>query len=89
MEFKDEAGNVLLTHGTKPAEVAATDDAAAADDAAVADDAAATDAAATDAAADTAATDLPKTGAESFAAIYGLGAALLGSGAVVLRRKQK
>ncbi len=46
-----------------------------------ADDAVATDAAPTEAA--------PKTGVESFGLLFGLGAAVLGSGAVVLKRKEK
>ncbi|HKL98791.1 MAG TPA: LPXTG cell wall anchor domain-containing protein, partial [Mobilitalea sp.] len=36
-----------------------------------------------------AATDAPKTGVESFGLIFGLGAAVLGSGAVVLKKKEK
>jgi LPXTG-motif cell wall-anchored protein len=73
LEWKDEAGNVVFTWPV-------ADEAAAADVAT--DDAAATDAAATDAAA-------PKTGVESFGLIFGLGAAVLGSGAVVLKRREK
>jgi len=55
MEFKDEAGNVLLTVGPEPA----GGDAA------------------------------PKTGVVSTALFFGLGAAVLGTGAVVLKKKEE
>ncbi|MBP1754122.1 MAG: hypothetical protein H6Q59_520 [Firmicutes bacterium] len=62
MEFKDEAGAVLLTW---PADAAA----------------------ATTAAADT--TAAPKTGVVSLALIFGLGAAAMGTGSVVLKKKER
>ncbi len=55
MDFKDAAGEVLISHGGA--------------------------AAATEAA--------PKTGVESLGLVFGLGAAVLGSGAVILKRKEK
>jgi len=73
MDFKDEAGNILLTHGK-----------ASADDAAPAEEAAPVEEAANEAPA-----AAPKTGVVGLGVVYGLGAALLASGAVALRRKQK
>lgn len=73
MDFKDEAGSILLTHGK-----------ASADDAAPAEEAAPVEEAANEAPA-----AAPKTGVVGLGVVYGLGAALLASGAVALRRKQK
>jgi LPXTG-motif cell wall-anchored protein len=79
--FLDAAAATALS-----AELTGVDEGAAdtADDAATTDDASATEAA-TDASADAA----PKTGVESFGLIFGLGAAVLGSGAVVLKKKSR
>ncbi|MDF2484153.1 MAG: hypothetical protein K0R46_321 [Herbinix sp.] len=60
MEFKDEAGAVLLTWPAD-AGAAATDDAAA----------------------------TPKTGVVSLAFVFGLGAAVMGTGSVVLKKKER
>ena len=67
IEFKDEAGNAVLTHGEASAPAAA-------------EEVAATEAPAA---------STPKTGVIGFGAIYGIGALLLASGAVALKKKQK
>jgi hypothetical protein len=71
MQFKDEAGNVVLTHGAASAPAAAEE------------------VAATEAPAKAPAASTPKTGVVGFGAIYGIGALLLASGAVALKKKQK